>query len=191
VVTMYVPGKSRDRSHYEHFRTYHESFYRFVEPTSVTPYSMPAIDRALHALIVIAARQEQRVAGPRDVTPTSAWLDELKSWLVARAESAGTERRYIEAIKKRFQHILDIWDARQDRVEWGAPSAKSDEGDHLLYPPSAVEEYKKGLGAPTFEVPFPTPTSMRNVDVESRLRIGSKYGAGILTEKDDGEEKSQ
>ena len=32
VVTILNPSKPRDRSHYEHFRAYHQSIYRFVEP---------------------------------------------------------------------------------------------------------------------------------------------------------------
>ena len=36
VFVQYDATKSRDRSHYEQFRSYHESFYRFVEPTGAT-----------------------------------------------------------------------------------------------------------------------------------------------------------
>ena len=50
--TMYDGSKSRDRSHYEQFVGYHESFYKHVEPTGVTPFSKPARDRALHAIII-------------------------------------------------------------------------------------------------------------------------------------------
>ena len=56
VVTLYSPSKPRDRSHYEHFRAYHQSIYRYVEPTSVTPFAVPVRERALHALIVALAR---------------------------------------------------------------------------------------------------------------------------------------
>ena len=44
VVTVYNLHKPRDRSHYEHFMAYHESFYRYVEAQSVTPFSLPALD---------------------------------------------------------------------------------------------------------------------------------------------------
>ncbi len=56
VVTAYNIYRPRDRSHYEHFVAYHESFYRHVEATSVTPFSAPAIDRGLAALVVTLAR---------------------------------------------------------------------------------------------------------------------------------------
>ncbi len=39
VVTILNIHKPRDRSHYERFAAYHESFYRSVEATSVTPFS--------------------------------------------------------------------------------------------------------------------------------------------------------
>ena len=56
VVTVLSPAKPRDRSHFEHFRAFHQSIYRYVEPTSVTPFAVPVTERALHALIVTLAR---------------------------------------------------------------------------------------------------------------------------------------
>lgn len=56
VVTNFNPGKPRDRSHYEDFKNYHQSIYKFVEPTSVTPFSVPVRERAIAALIVILIR---------------------------------------------------------------------------------------------------------------------------------------
>jgi len=40
VVTILNPNKRADRSHFERFAAYHESFYRSVEATSVTPFRL-------------------------------------------------------------------------------------------------------------------------------------------------------
>ncbi len=57
VVTLLNIHKPRDRSHYERFAAYHESFYRSVEATSVTPFSPRALDRGLAGTLVALARQ--------------------------------------------------------------------------------------------------------------------------------------
>ena len=56
VVSLYSPTKPRDRSYYEKFVDYHQALYKAVEPTSVTPYAMPARGRALHAALVSVMR---------------------------------------------------------------------------------------------------------------------------------------
>lgn len=56
VFANYYRDQARSLSHFENFRPYHESFYRFVEPTSVTPYTRQARSRALHAALVIVIR---------------------------------------------------------------------------------------------------------------------------------------
>ena len=57
VITLYGASRPRDRSHFEKFRTYHSQLYAQVEPTSVTPFSPPVLDRALHAIMAGYVRQ--------------------------------------------------------------------------------------------------------------------------------------
>lgn len=56
IFANYYRHQARSLSHYESFRPYHESFYRFVEPSSVTPHTYQVRGRALHAALVIAVR---------------------------------------------------------------------------------------------------------------------------------------
>ena len=66
VVVLYSATRPRDRSHYETFQPYHQSLYRAVEPATVTPFSPPARDRALHAGLVLALRHTLAWIEPRD-----------------------------------------------------------------------------------------------------------------------------
>jgi len=67
VVTLLNIHKPRDRSHYERFAAYHESFYRNVEATSVTPFSPRAQDRGLAGALVSLSR-----LGLSSMTPSPA-----------------------------------------------------------------------------------------------------------------------
>lgn len=56
IVQVYNWIRPRDISHYERFHHYHDTFYRHVEATSVTPFSERARDRALPAVLVAHSR---------------------------------------------------------------------------------------------------------------------------------------
>src|SRR6202030_2776922 len=56
--------KPRDRTHFEQFVQFHSAFYRAVEATSVTPWAARALDRALAAVVVAAARHVDATLTP-------------------------------------------------------------------------------------------------------------------------------
>jgi ATP-dependent helicase YprA (DUF1998 family) len=103
VVTVFNIHKPRDRSHYERFRHYHETFYRSVEVGSVTPFSARALDRGLTGALVGLARHVQA-----ELTPPSG-AGRLAS---VRAE---VEKRLLDAFlgRVRQQPIEDDADLEQ------------------------------------------------------------------------------
>lgn len=90
---MYDGSKSRDRSHYEQFKSYHESFYKYVEPTGVTPFSKPARDRALHSIVITIMRYlNKELSGETDASGFSvekyeADIENIKAAVVERSKS--------------------------------------------------------------------------------------------------------
>ena len=56
VFTLYNQAKNRDRSHYESFKDYHQAYYRYVESTSVTPFSIPALEKTMDTVVIALAR---------------------------------------------------------------------------------------------------------------------------------------
>jgi len=58
IIEVYNWIRPRDISHYERFAHYHDTFYRHVEATSVTPFSERARDRALRGVLASFVRQD-------------------------------------------------------------------------------------------------------------------------------------
>jgi hypothetical protein len=56
VFTFLAPTKNRDRSHYEQFKAFHQAYYYYVESSSVTPFSGPALEKALPTVLIALTR---------------------------------------------------------------------------------------------------------------------------------------
>lgn len=118
VVTLLNVHKPRDRSHYERFRHYHETFYRSVEVASVTPFAARALDRGLPGALVAYARH----GNPAMTTPEGAeQIGEERAELerllldafMARLRSQPLDREDLDArlrsVQNRIVDLLDAW----------------------------------------------------------------------------------
>ena len=115
VVTLMNIHRPRDRSHLERFEVFHQSFYRTVEATSVTPFSPRALDRGLAATLVALARLGHgSMTAP---TGASAILSERKQLefvveaLANRAREPGKDdaEQIRQVVRKRADNLLDTW----------------------------------------------------------------------------------
>ena len=165
VFITYNPNKPRDRSHYEHFKSYHQSLYRWVEPTCVTPYSLPTRERALHAIVVILVRMLHHKA-ITDVPPSEiedSTQSFIKDWILKRIDDIDPSES--RQTREMLEEIFNKW-CRLSSQTWGAMSQR--EFDTTAMPLLAVS----GSNIPECdEIPFMTPTSMRNVDATSKAYI--------------------
>lgn len=118
VVTILNVHRSRDRSHYERFAAYHQTFYRSVEATSVTPFSPRALDRGLAGTLVALARQGQTPLtapkGATEILKERAKLTWVAEALANRAAAQETNNDAAEAIRQRVldraKDLLDEWE---------------------------------------------------------------------------------
>ena len=170
VVTMYSPSKPRDRSHYERFRPYHERLYANVEPTSVTPLSPPAVDRALHGVIVAAVRQlspmgiaESPRPFPLNVGATAR--QSIERMIETRAQAVDPDEwPNVQAMLLRRLNEWRAWDPREYGT-FGPPP----ENAPLLHP-AGSKDLPDWHGHS-----WPTLSSMRNVDATCEAEITMYY----------------
>ena len=119
VVTLLNAHKPRDRSHYERFRHYHETFYRSVEVASVTPFSARALDRGFAgALVGLARHVEPALTPPNGVEQIDALraaierqiLDVFRERVDQQPFADETERdERLRSVQNRVVDLLDAW----------------------------------------------------------------------------------
>lgn len=162
VLVIYNTSKPRDKSYYERFQMQHSQLYKNVEPTSVTPFSRPLRERALHAIFVALHRfnVDKGLRNDAQVFPTEAEFNKILKTILDRAADIDPDER--EDIEKQLRRCLTEWKA------W-SPSKYEDfsriatEDAPLLYSSNLIRPALWG------ERGWPTPMSMRNVDRECQL----------------------
>jgi hypothetical protein len=162
VFTIYNPGKPRDKSHYEHFQTYHSRIYCHVEPTSVTPFSPPLRERALHAIVIGLLRlfgdANYNTDPPK--LPVSEQVELIKA--IVKERVALIEPEELSASLSQIDDILENWKA------WGPKKYSDFTGGNdvpLMFQAGSLRNAAWGSRG------FPTPTSMRSVDASCEANI--------------------
>ena len=163
VLTTYNQAKSRDRSHYEQFRQYHASFYRYVEATSITPFADRARDRALQTMYIILCRyhipqlfrNQDAVNYSRDLPG----LDEIRKYIFNYVNLVDPDE--LEHVQTEIEQIEETWEMHADRRE------------ELHYRYNKYTGQDKALYAPDYEESsrFRVLNTMRSVETTVKVKV--------------------
>jgi len=167
VFANYYRDQARSLSHYESFRPYHEAFYRFVEPTSVTPYTYQARTRALHAALVIAIRHAGHYLRANNqagqFSSDHDYVKKIVAELKLRCKQADPQRAAETA--SHLDRLVEQWHAEaahcqvsKRQLDYSAPN-NANNTNRLLH---NHDDQIKGL--------WPTLQSMRNVENTGLLK---------------------
>ena len=138
VVTCLNVARPRDRSHYERFVAYHQSIYRFVEVTSVTPFSGPALDRGLSGTLISMARLgEPKLTAATSAMDIALYQEFVRHCINALADRA-VHHRQLDAVESeqlravlegRGGKLLEAWMKLVQQASEGATTRQYSELD--------------------------------------------------------------
>ncbi len=194
VLTILNIHRPRDRSHYERFAAFHESFYRSVEATSVTPFSPRALDRGLAGTLIALARQGHLpMTPPRGATEILRELPRLDfavKQLSQRAfdthhdTSSDDAKQLRLKVEARCKDLLDEWSAIAKELHdmGGALQYQTEAGSaqRLLY--EFLNPELKNL--PPRHKKFRANRSMRDVEPSVNLWLKTLDGVELPTEEE-------
>ncbi|QDU88400.1 hypothetical protein Pla175_17760 [Pirellulimonas nuda] len=123
VVTVYNWARPRDLSHYETFEHYHGTFYKHVEPLSVTPFAPGALQRGLAGLLVSMVRQRGEAfnanASAGKLTNSDPYVQEAIEAICRRAEQIGDGGASSNVCRAELSSKADLWQAEAQNTAGG------------------------------------------------------------------------
>lgn len=152
VVTLYNHSKSKDRSLYEQFKNYHQSFYKYVEEVSVTPFAAGARKRGLAAVFVGLVRCLGQISPT--ITRNDPKIAEAKEWILDSVRNIDPNE--FNSTESDLNQIIDLW-TQGELNEWGSMAGGTNM--RLLDP----------HGDLISEAIFSAPTSLRSSDLSADI----------------------
>jgi len=164
ILTLYNPNKTRDASHYEQFGSYHRRLYERVEPTSATPFSPTAIERAMAGAMILYARQ-QSGSKVQQLQKYENHLTEAYTLLNRRCDETQDVSLRDDSIKTLTKVYDDLIKKCGHRPQAWEEYPQKRDGEYLmLWPGSYATKQQKDRGVTV-------PSSMRSVDQAASIHI--------------------
>ena len=160
VVSFFNGKRARDRSYFEVFPDFIQSFYKYVEPTTVTPYTFSVRERLLRQIFVTLIRHlvPDRQKAPQGYSHISdTQYDEIKSLICAHVPDS-------------FKNLVE------DEIDKMVTNLKATPYSSYLIS-DGIEDSSRIFCDPLLQtstgpVGFPAPAmqSLRNVDAQVPIR---------------------
>ncbi|WP_223830442.1 helicase-related protein [Nocardiopsis quinghaiensis] len=164
VVAFFNATKPRDRSHYESFGVFHRSLYRHVEPSSVTPWSIPSRARSLHAALAILVRHGHGATAPDQASVILDRPEIVED--AARRILSWVEKSDPQALSETERNLRDLVSDWRD----AAATAQSD-GSPLYWSGSGRNRHHLLTGFGNGKGLWQTLHSARSVDLECQISV--------------------
>jgi hypothetical protein len=179
VLVLLNPNRPRDRSHYELFPYWHQTFYRHVEATSCTPFASRALDRGLPGVVVAMARHLHPSLTPPYGAMAADALQQVQDTIAetirqrcadagAADEALGEHQPQLVAAQARglLQEWWKLTQARESTFQYWShePGGK---GGGLLHTPLDEDQRFQSEGFQHFS----TNWSLRDVEPVAPIRL--------------------
>ena len=190
VLTLHNPFRSRDVSHFEKYREFHEKLYYYVEPISITPFSPKSVEKYLPLYMATIIRHRyKKLADRKDAKEMTEYISdtlkiELKKYFESRYNRTKILNPALHALEteiiteEQLSYIyswidssLDQWkdlaESNGDSLVYYAAGRKGKEEKSLLV---STDDYSEQKASSKWVV----PSALRLVEPEAVIHILNK-----------------
>ena len=194
VLTLHHPLRPRDVSHFEHFTSFHNRLYAYVEPLSITPFTAKALARYWPTVLAALVRQTQAAFAANTSAGSLQPLEEahlqeelVTTYFQQRHErlqrtdprTVGDDARHLlgseelAELARQTTDLLRRWVALRDQVQ-GEQAENPELNRHLAFGPSAVGNqrlYADLNASSPSPGQWPVNYSLREIEPQTALKI--------------------
>jgi helicase-like protein len=153
VFTLFNPNMARDKSYFANFNSFHQAYYRFVEPLSVTPFTENTIQKMLTTIFIAFMRTSvsglTKNADAKNFIPKHA--EEFRNYITDRFG----ENEFMSCL---LDELISDWSVQNKRV------------DNLTYKTLLKRTWDD---INPFDELWLTMSSLRDIDTETYYRINN------------------
>ena len=186
VFTFLAPTKNRDRSHYENYKAFHQAYYYYVESSSVTPFSGPALEKVLPTVLIALTRSlylkgNDGVFSAKDTTylnfiNNSISEIKLRGQRIYGQNGSADISNSIDRIKSEFMRMMNNLDGERKLAQYGdylAYNSITGSAEPLIRNHMAVFNAPAQFTENILNDHIPTMLTLRNVESSTKVSIKS------------------
>jgi len=163
VFTLFNPDNSRDLSYFEHFVSFHQKFYKEIEPLSLTPFTENTLDKMLFTSVVTYFRHKLG-NNSNDAVMRIKKDILLKEFEELLFEHGGISENEKGDFLEKLEILLNYW---EDKIK-----VATDEGYNLKFKSNKREEkFLKTYDQKMNSDDLITMQSVRNVEPSAKIKI--------------------
>jgi hypothetical protein len=151
VINLLDANRSRDKSYFENYVAFHNAYYKFVEPLSVTPFTEIALDKVLASLLVCFVRHKQGLKKEEDAKNFTGEYNDLIDFISERIKN----RKQLTYALNKLEDLAKRW------------KEKAEANENLTYRAGLIQKMSD-LDE------WSLMMSMREIDTNSIIKIENK-----------------
>ena len=179
VINLLDANRAREKSYFEHYLPFHEAYYKYVEPLTVTPFTDITFEKVLNSILISFVRHKKGLYKNENAHDFKGDIADLEQLINDRIPK--DENEIFQKVKKLLGELKTDWLSQINTVKQ-SNIGKSEKDKIKL-------KYKDLIGKSQKQEQWSLMNSMREVDTNSIIEISLNQSTTINDEKENVEQE--
>lgn len=179
VINLLDANRAREKSYFEHYLPFHEAYYKYVEPLTVTPFTDITFEKVLNSILISYVRHKKGLYKNENAHDFEGEIGELENLIKQRITNDTTG--VFEKAKTIVTKLKKDWLSKINTVKQSNTGKQEKEKTKLKYK-DLIEKSQKNDD-------WSLMNSMREVDTNSIIEISHGQSTTINIENEEVEQE--